>query len=163
MIGWSNGALIPEEAGYHVMVLPNEAEITGTGYAYLAGFPSYPDGGWYAINMVAGQIIPWSTPMTVAFATPDPDRPYMATPNFELLSVFFNLETAVSLVVTDTNDEGIVASYEVYADEALVDTVPKAETIDATALGVTAGASVTVKAKSIIDTTSKASNAVIFE
>ena len=66
------------------------------------------------------------------------------------------------LSVTDTNDEGIVASYEVYADDALVDTVPKAETIDATALGVTAGASVTVKAKSIIDTTSEASNAVIF-
>lgn len=93
MIGWSNGVLIPQEAGYHIMVVPNEVEITGTGYTYLAGFPSYPDGGWYAINTIAGKIIPWATPITVAFTTPDPDRPYMATPNFELLSVFFDIET----------------------------------------------------------------------
>lgn len=79
------------------------------------------------------------------------------------VAVTYGAETEVTaLGVTDTNDEGIVKAYEVYADEALVDTVPKAETIDATALGVTAGASVTVKAKSIIDTTSEASNAVIF-
>lgn len=82
---------------------------------------------------------------------------------FASVSVTYEGETEVTVFsVTDTNDEGIVASYEVYADDALVDTVPKAETIDATALGVTAGASVTVKAKSIIDTTSEASNAVIF-
>jgi hypothetical protein len=82
----------------------------------------------------------------------------------ETFSLTYKDETEVTVLsVTDTNDEGIVASYEVYADEALVDTVPKAETIDATALGVTAGASVTVKAKSIIDTTSEASNAVIFD
>lgn len=84
--------------------------------------------------------------------------------SLETFSLTCKDETEVTVLsVTDTNDEGIVASYEVYADDALVDTVPKAETIDATALGVTAGASVTVKAKSIIDTTSEASNAVIFE
>jgi hypothetical protein len=85
-------------------------------------------------------------------------KPEEVAPLFEVAG---GVKTMLS--VTDTNDEGIVASYEVYADDALVDTVPKAETIDATALGVTAGASVTVKAKSIIDTTSEASNAVIFE
>lgn len=104
-------------------------------------------------------------PPTEIMVKPNPEEIPMLSADLETTAIFFDVGggSKTMLSVTDTNDEGIVASYEVYADDALVDTVPKAETIDATALGVTAGASVTVKAKSIIDTTSEASNAVIFE
>ena len=103
-------------------------------------------------------------PPTEIMVEPNPEEIPMLSADLETTAIFFEVGGGAKTVlsVTDTNDEGIVKAYEVYADEVIVDTVPKAETIDATALGVTAGASVTVKAKSIIDTTSEASNAVIF-
>lgn len=116
------------------------------------------DNAWYEISFATMQ----ATPLDEAPAIAIPADAVMNA-DLETTSVLFDAGGSATLLVTDTNDEGIVASYEVYADEALIDTVPKAEIIDATALGVTAGASVTVKAKSIIDTTSEASNAVVFE
>lgn len=164
VIGNSNGMI----ASYRAVELSREMSgttiILPTGwYSGMGGIDTNEalKGGTDATDDPTVRIVRTIEPPTFVFPT---EGQLETTLTMEQISLFFEVAgTKTVLSVTDTNDEGIVASYEVYADEALVDTVPKAETIDATALGVTAGASVTVKAKSIIDTTSEASNAVIFE